>query len=289
MTVLIIMAASFAAFASVLLYPQLASAHCDTMDGPTVKDGKLALERNNLNYALKWIASADTEELRKIFTQSIKVRALGPDARDLADRFFLESLVRIHRAGEGAPFEGLKPSGSPVDEKVTVADKCVETGDLEPLAAVRLRIAFVTRVRSCSMSPTLRPGQLLLAVRVHREEAVTRGDIVVVASAELGRMIIKRVIGAPGDVVVIDGHGRIRVNEVDLDEPYVAKPAGPAGTFTVPRQHVLLLGDNRAHSSDSRQWEQPFLPTAAIRGRVLLGGRRHGHRGRPAQHCSAAI
>jgi len=134
MTVLIVMAASFAAFASVLLYPQLASAHCDTMDGPTVKDGKLALERNNLNYALKWIASADTEELRKIFTQSIKVRALGPDARDLADRFFLESLVRIHRAGEGAPFEGLKPSGSPVDEKVTVADKCVETGDLEPLA-----------------------------------------------------------------------------------------------------------------------------------------------------------
>lgn len=62
------------------------------------------------------------------------MRALGPDARDLADRFFLESRVRIHRAGEGAPFEGLKPSGSPVDEKVTVADKCVETGDLEPLA-----------------------------------------------------------------------------------------------------------------------------------------------------------
>ncbi|NKW11041.1 hypothetical protein HGG76_24830 [Ochrobactrum tritici] len=73
------------------------------------QDGKLALERNDLNYALKWIAADDTEELRKIFAQSIKVRALGPDAEDLADRFFLESLVRIHRAGEGAPFEGLKP------------------------------------------------------------------------------------------------------------------------------------------------------------------------------------
>jgi hypothetical protein len=66
------------------------------------------------------------------------------------------------------------------------------------------------------------------------------------------------------------------VNRVPLVEPYVAIPADPAGTFVVPQHHVLLLGDNRNHSSDSRGWEQPFLPTAAIRGRVILGVRPHG-------------
>ncbi|MHA6644467.1 DUF6448 family protein [Mesorhizobium sp. A623] len=129
-----IIAVAIVVFAFVVLYPQQASAHCDTMDGPTAKDGKLALESKNLNYALKWIEAGGAEELRKIFDQSIKVRALGPDARDLADQYFLESLVRIHRAGEGAPFEGLKPSGVPVDEKISAADKSIETGDLAPLA-----------------------------------------------------------------------------------------------------------------------------------------------------------
>ena len=112
MTMLMIIAASIVVFAFVVLYPQQASAHCDTMDGPTAKDGKLALESKNLNYALKWIEADGAGELRKIFDH-IKVRALGPDARDLADQYFLESLVRIHRAGEGAPFEGLKPSVTP--------------------------------------------------------------------------------------------------------------------------------------------------------------------------------
>ncbi|MFB9345583.1 signal peptidase I [Aminobacter aganoensis] len=136
---------------------------------------------------------------------------------------------------------------------------------------VRRRIAFLTRVRSCSMSPTLNPGQLLMATRVNRAEAVARGDIVVVASAELGQMIIKRVIGEPGDQVIIDDRGHIQVNQVPLVEPYVAVPAGPAGAFAVPQDHVLLLGDNRIHSSDSRGWLQPFLPAAAIQGRVVGG------------------
>lgn len=140
---------------------------------------------------------------------------------------------------------------------------------------VRHRIAFLTRVRSCSMSPTLNPGQLLLATRVNRAEAVARGDIVVVTSVELGQMIIKRVIGEPGDLVIIDDHGHIQVNQVPLVEPYVAIPAGPAGAFAVPQGHVLLLGDNRIHSSDSRGWLQPFLPAAAIQGRVVGEALRH--------------
>lgn len=113
--------------------PLMAGAHCDTMDGPTAADGKKALESNNINYALKWILPKYEEELRTIFEQSIKVRTLSPDAKELADRYFLENLVRVHRAGEGEPFEGLKPSGTPIAEKVAAADKSVEVGNLSPL------------------------------------------------------------------------------------------------------------------------------------------------------------
>lgn len=120
-------------FFSVLFVPVKAKAHCDTMDGPTAVDGKRALETCNVNYALKWILPEHEEELKEIFALSSKVRALGPDAKELADRYFLENLVRMHRAGEGASFEGLKPSGTPIDEKVTAADKCIEVGNLSPL------------------------------------------------------------------------------------------------------------------------------------------------------------
>jgi len=113
--------------------PLFAGAHCDTMDGPTASDGKKALESNNINYALKWILPQYEEELRTIFDKSIKVRVLSPEAKDLADRYFLENLVRIHRAGEGEPFEGLKPSGTPIEEKIAAADKSVEVGNLSPL------------------------------------------------------------------------------------------------------------------------------------------------------------
>lgn len=116
-----------------LVFPKKARAHCDTMDGPTAVDGKKALETDNINYALKWIPEDSEEELQRIFGLSVKVRVLSSEARELADRYFLENLVRIHRAGEGAPFEGLKPSGTPIDEKVAAADKSVEIGNLSPL------------------------------------------------------------------------------------------------------------------------------------------------------------
>lgn len=115
------------------LVPKKASAHCDTMDGPTAIDGMKALETGNINYAYKWIMPAYENELLEVFELSRKVRVLGSDAQELADRYFLENLVRIHRAGEGAPFEGLKPSGTPIEEKVAAADKSIEIGNLSPL------------------------------------------------------------------------------------------------------------------------------------------------------------
>ncbi len=109
-------------------------AHCDTMDGPVIKDAKLALDGNNINYALKWIQAADEPELKEAFALAIKVRKHGQEAKILADRYFFDTLVRFHRMGEGVGFTGVKPAGTPVDERILAADRSIEAGNLTPLA-----------------------------------------------------------------------------------------------------------------------------------------------------------
>ena len=96
------------------LFVRTASAHCDTEDGPAVIDGRRALETGNVNIALKWVHQADEEEVRDAFTRAVAVRDLSPEARDLADRYFLDVLIRVHRAGERAGFDGGKPTGTHV-------------------------------------------------------------------------------------------------------------------------------------------------------------------------------
>lgn len=103
LTLLLFLGACLLAFAVVVLRPVLASAHCDTMDGPAAQDGRLALESGNPNHALKWAGPEYEAELREIFAQAQGARRQGREAREVADRWFLENLVRIHRAGEGAP------------------------------------------------------------------------------------------------------------------------------------------------------------------------------------------
>lgn len=108
-------------------------AHCDTMDGPLIADAKKAIMENNVNYALKWVFAANEKEIKDVFDQMMKVRGLSTDAKELSERYFFETLVRIHRAGEGVPYTGVKPSGTPIDEKVLAADKSIEAGNLLPL------------------------------------------------------------------------------------------------------------------------------------------------------------
>ena len=108
-------------------------AHCDTMDGPVIKDARLAIEKSNINYVLKWIQPQDETELKDAFLLTMKVRILSPDAMVLADKYLFETLVRLHRSGEGVPFTGVKPAGTPIDEKILAADKSIELGSLSPL------------------------------------------------------------------------------------------------------------------------------------------------------------
>ena len=92
-----------------LLAPVAAEAHCDTMDGPTVKDALKAMKTDNVNYALKWVQPRYEGEVTRAFNLSMKVMDINADTRNLAEQYFFEILLRDHRAGEGAPFEGVKP------------------------------------------------------------------------------------------------------------------------------------------------------------------------------------
>jgi hypothetical protein len=117
-----------------LFAPAIASAHCDGVDGPVVAAARRALEARNPAFVLIWVQPADEAEIKTAFERTLAVRALGPEARDLADRFFFETLVRVHRAGEGAPYTGLKPAGRDLGAAIPAADRAVETGSLDPLA-----------------------------------------------------------------------------------------------------------------------------------------------------------
>ena len=107
--------------------------HCDTMDGPVVRAAQAALRSGNVNLVLIWVKDKDEAELREAFRKTLKVRKLNRAARDLADKYFFETVVRIHRVGEGAPYTGLKPAGTDLGPVIPVADKAIENGLVTPL------------------------------------------------------------------------------------------------------------------------------------------------------------
>jgi hypothetical protein len=125
--------------------------HCDSLDGPVVKAGREALEIGDPAAALIWVKSEGEKEVRSAFDKARAVRALGPAARDLADTYFLETLVRVHRAGEGEPYTGLKPAGE-IPAGIALADKSIAAGEVDTLvkqvteevaAGIRARFAAV--------------------------------------------------------------------------------------------------------------------------------------------------
>jgi len=128
------------------LLPARALAHCDGLDGPVVKAAQRALATRNPALVLIWVQGKDEPEIRKAFEQTLAVRELSPQARELADRFFFETLVRVHRAGEGAPFTGLKPAGRDLGPAIPAADEAVRVGSVEPVRHL-LTVAIQDRLR----------------------------------------------------------------------------------------------------------------------------------------------
>ena len=116
---------------AVVLLSTFASAHCDTLNGPVVSDAKHAISTNDVTPVLKWLRQADEVEVRQLFEHTMKVRALSSDAAQLADRFFFETLVRLHRAGEGAAYTGLRNEDP--EPVIRLTDEALSSGSADAL------------------------------------------------------------------------------------------------------------------------------------------------------------
>lgn len=127
------------ALAAAFLLPSPTSAHCDGLDGPVVAAARQALQSGDPNPVLIWVQPKDEAEVRRAFAEALAVRRVGPQARDMADRYFFETLVRVHRAGEGAPYTGLKPAGRDHGPAIPLADKAVASGSDRELTAFALK------------------------------------------------------------------------------------------------------------------------------------------------------
>lgn len=114
--------------------------HCDSLDGPVVTAARQALEAGNVSLILPYVPKEGEAEVIRAFEQVLPLHQQTNDARQVADRYFYETVVRIHRAGEGAPFTGLKPAGLDVGPIIPVVEKAIETGSADELADLLAKI-----------------------------------------------------------------------------------------------------------------------------------------------------
>src|SRR5690606_7478933 len=119
-------------FLGLWLLPQNAFAHCDSYDGPVVKDALKALENNDPDLVLKWVDIKHEKEIKELFAKTIKYRTADKEIYSILKKHFLETLVRVHREGEGEPYTGLKPAGS-TKQIIQLTDTALDTNDIEIL------------------------------------------------------------------------------------------------------------------------------------------------------------
>jgi hypothetical protein len=126
------------------------------MDGPVVEAAMEALDNNDVSVVLPFVPKEGEAEVMETFEKVLGARAQGMEAREVADRHFFETVVRVHRAGEGAPFTGLKPAGLGHGPIVPVADRAIEDGSPEELVKllteaveeqIRVRFERVMRLK----------------------------------------------------------------------------------------------------------------------------------------------
>jgi hypothetical protein len=108
--------------------------HCDSMDGPVVKAAIEALHVEDVDLVLPYVQEEGEQEVRGVFDKVVRLRKVSPEAKEVADRHFFETVVRVHRAGEGAPFTGLKPAGLEEGPIIPVAEEAVATGSPDELS-----------------------------------------------------------------------------------------------------------------------------------------------------------
>ena len=159
----------FAALLVALLPAAPLLAHCDTLGGPVVVAAQKALEKGDLTPVLRWIQPKSEPEVRAAFQQALAVRGKGPEARELADRWFFETVVRVHREGEGEPFTGLKEDAPAFFAQT---DAAVASGSLEKIE--KQLVLDVT-------SGLLTRFEKLVETKKHADESVAAGRAYVAA------------------------------------------------------------------------------------------------------------
>jgi hypothetical protein len=113
--------------------------HCDTLDGPVVAAARAALDEDDVDLALPYVPADGEEEVRAAFDLAVKARIEGQAAREVADLYFFDTVVRVHRRGEGASHTGLKPAGLDVGPVIPLAEEALDTGDPGPLLTLLAR------------------------------------------------------------------------------------------------------------------------------------------------------
>lgn len=149
--------------------------HCDSLDGPVVTAARRALEADDVDLVLPYVPEEGEDEVRDVFDRVCLARGAGGAARDVADHLFFETVVRLHRAGEGAPYTGLTPSGLDVGPVIPLAEEAVGTGSADAVAE------YLHGVLDAELEQRLDEVIALAAAR-HRSVADARAHV----GAELG-------------------------------------------------------------------------------------------------------
>ena len=188
----------------------LAAAHCDTLDGPVIQDARKALASEDISPILKWIKQKDEKAVRAEFAKALNAK--GKKNADAVENKFFSTLVKIHRAGEGAPFTGLKPAGD-VEPVIAAADKALANGSADALVKlVTDDVAAGIRLRY----------ERALAAYKHKDESVERGRDFVEAYVEYTHYVEK----IHQDVLGKRGHDK-----------HVEDSKHPAGKHGADKEH----------------------------------------------------
>lgn len=145
-----------------------AEAHCDSEKGPVATAAHEALLKNNVNLVLPYVQPESEAELTAAFKEAISVRKMGKTAQTLADRYFVETAIRLHRAGEGAPYVGVTDEETPAS--ILAADKAMETGSATELYAMldsAMKETIETRLHE--VEEARENAEKLNTVEAHRE------------------------------------------------------------------------------------------------------------------------
>jgi hypothetical protein len=163
-----------------------AAAHCDTLDGPVIQDARKALEAKDVTPVLKWVKQKDEKIVRMSFAKALSAK--GKKNADAAENQFFATLVKIHRAGEGAPFTGLKPAGE-VEPAIAEADKALASGSSNALVKlVTDDVAAGIRKRYEHAAETYK----------HKDESVEKGREFVGAYVEYTHYVERLHLDATG-------------------------------------------------------------------------------------------